>query len=641
MDKQEALIEFLKGLRIAINNSQAYSRQHPYFLKSAQEFKKKIEGLFIFLSPIKVNISPEALFLDDKYWDKVVFSKELAQSLHQRKIKSIEFSPGLDVNELADFLSFISLQPREIFKNGGLSNLLKNTRGRHISVEELDYSGFLGDQGEEAKDIWLHLFKEAVEKEDKQKIDEFADNFFNGVKNLSVKTVIDDDNLRKGLGGFLHYLKDNHKDKFTQCASEFSRLILSSASNISGDNVDKLKEVFKDFDGNDFADALLSQASDKKSMDALNIGLFSQLAGKERADKLASSLVDQVGSKAALKNNPALLKKINDLLSVADSTDISPTYRNALFSLVKNISFKDSLFIDWGQLQFDYRRIILNLLFLEKERKGLDLVLERLNKDWPVITQDKDYGFLRSLSDILRTKNKDGDLASEALEDIEKQIAEFVENNVWSRSLLHTDLIYLADNLKKSCTSADFYLNKIFREKKVTFYGLKLFLRFFPDGLENFYKRIEEMRFDLELLSRIIGVIAKINLRVSLTVLKEIFYFGNELIKVEVLKAMQVSPEVDTEFIFPLLEVKSVALRKEALRILLRNNITKQKSIDMLLGIPSPWGSKNYLILENLRIIEALDLKDARDYVIYFSKKRFFWNRELRKKALGVLEGWK
>lgn len=119
MDKQEALIEFLKGLRIAINNSQAYSRQHPYFLKSAQDFKEKIEGLLIFLNPIKVSISPDALFLDGKYWDKVVFSRELAQSLHQRKIKSIEFKLGLDVNELADLLSCLSLQPKEIFRSGG------------------------------------------------------------------------------------------------------------------------------------------------------------------------------------------------------------------------------------------------------------------------------------------------------------------------------------------------------------------------------------------------------------------------------------------------------------------------------------------------------------------------------------------
>ncbi|MFH0858640.1 MAG: hypothetical protein V1842_03770, partial [Candidatus Omnitrophota bacterium] len=225
MDKQEALIEFLKGLRIAINNSQAYSRQHPYFLKSAQDFREKIDSLFNFLNPIKVSISPEALFLDGKCWDKVVFSQELAQSLHQRKIKSVEFSSGLDVNELADFLSFLSLQPKEIIKNGGLSSLLKNANSRHVCVEELDYSGFLGAQGEETKDVWLYLFKEAVEKKDTQKIDEFADNFFSGVKNLSVNSVIDDDNLRKGLGGFLRYLKDNHTDKFSQCAQEFSKLI--------------------------------------------------------------------------------------------------------------------------------------------------------------------------------------------------------------------------------------------------------------------------------------------------------------------------------------------------------------------------------------------------------------------------------
>ena len=56
MDKEEALGDFLKGLRIAINNSLAYSRQHPYFLKSAQDFKVKIENLFSWF-PLKSGLS--------------------------------------------------------------------------------------------------------------------------------------------------------------------------------------------------------------------------------------------------------------------------------------------------------------------------------------------------------------------------------------------------------------------------------------------------------------------------------------------------------------------------------------------------------------------------------------------------------
>jgi len=51
MNKEEALIEFLNGLRVAINNSLAYSRQHPFFLKTSQDFKIKKTRLLVFWIP--------------------------------------------------------------------------------------------------------------------------------------------------------------------------------------------------------------------------------------------------------------------------------------------------------------------------------------------------------------------------------------------------------------------------------------------------------------------------------------------------------------------------------------------------------------------------------------------------------------
>ncbi len=640
MNKEEALLDFLKGLRVAINNSLAYSRKHPYFLKSAQEFKEKIDNLFNFLNPIKVNVSPESLFLDGKYWNKIPFSLELAQTLHQRKIKGIEFKPGLGVEELADFLNFLSLQPKELFKNGGLVNLLKNSASRYICVEELDYSGFLGTQGEEAKDIWVYMFKDAMEKNDPQKIGALADNFLKGAQSLSLKAVIDDGNLRKDLGGFLGYLKDNQKDKFSQCAQELSKIILGPGSQVSADNVDKLKEVFKDLDGNDFAELLVSHADNDKDLSALNIGLFSQLAGKEHGDKFASSLADKVKTRAALKSNPALLRKIKDLLSVSDSADISPTYRNSLASLVKNISFKENLSFDRSQLKPNYRVIILNLLIQEKSQEALGLILERLHKDWPDIVGDCDYGFLKSLMEILKQKNKDGDLFLEDLEGIEKKIAELLEQGIWNDPV-PSGLAYLADTLRKGYSGADFYLNKIFQENNASIYGIKLFLKFFPVELELFYKYIDQKRSDLEFLSRVISSLAQINMPVSAIILKEIFSTGNEIIKAEVLKAMRVAVDFDAEFILPLLQEKSAVLKREALAVLLRDAAAREKSLDMLLGISSPWGTKNRLILENLKIIEELDLREASRYLIDFSKRKFFWNKELRLKAIQVLGSWK
>jgi hypothetical protein len=640
MDKEEALTNFLKGLRIAINNALAYSRQHPYFLKSTQEFKEKIDGLFEFLDPVKINVTHESLFLDGKYWNKVATSVELAQILHQRKIKSIEFKSGLSVPELADCLNFLSLQPKEIQKKGGLSSLLREVNSQHIRIEELDYSGLLGSRGEDAKDIWSCLFNEAVDQQDARKINAIVDSFPEEIKNLSVKKVIEDDKLRGNLHGLLHYLKDGEKEKLLQCSQELSSLFLNSGTQISAENVDKLKEIFSDLDGSDLTDVLLSQVSKGASLNTLNIGLFFRLAGEERADTIVSRLAERVKSKTELKNKPELFKKIKDLLTGSDAQTVSPVYHLGLATLIKDISFKDTLFFDREQLRVNYRIIILNLLIQEKTPEGLRMLLERVDKEWENINQSRDYKFLGYLLDALRQKDKSGDLPAGVLGDIEKRIGERVENAIWNESVPE-DLDKLSDALEKSCLTADFYLSKIFQENKLNLQGLKLFLRLFPKDLSIFYERLRSRRADLEFLGQVIQLLAEINLPVALAVLKEIFSSGNELIKLEVLRAMQNSKTPDTEFIFSLLGGRSIVLKKETLKVLRKNDSDRKKALGLLLGISSPWGSRNQLILENIMIIEELGLREAESYLIAFSKRRFFWNSKLRNKALEVLEEWK
>ena len=177
-------------------------------------------------------------------------------------------------------------------------------------------------------------------------------------------------------------------------------------------------------------------------------------------------------------------------------------------------------------------------------------------------------------------------------------------------------------------------------EKIASVYGLKLFLKFFPSQLNIFYGRLKDARTDLEFLSQIIRAIARVDLPVSLAVLKEIFLFGNELVKLEALRAMRESREFAPEFVFPLLKEESRILKKSAFEVLLRDNSARQKALEALLGIKTPWGINNKVILDNIMIIEELNVREAIDYLRNFSKKRFFWNRELKSKALALLKEW-
>ena len=637
MDKEEALIEFLNGLRVAINNSLAYSRQHPFFLRTSQDFKVKIDQALGFLDPVKVGVSPEALFLDGKPVEKFAFSLELAHILHQRKIESIEFKLGLTAEELADFLSLLSLQPKEIIRSGGLNGLLKKANVLHIHAEDLDYSGLLGAQGEDVKDIWLYLFKQTMETQDKQKALDFTGNFLKGVGSLGVKDIIEDDKLRDNLGVFFKYLKNSDKGKFSKCSQEFSGSILNSPSQLSDGDLAKLKEIFNNFDDNNLSDVLSVQLTSGK-LNILNLGLFSRLAGKERADKISSSLANNADSQAALKNNPAALKKINDLLTGSDIENIPATYKSALIALIKDVSLEGNFSFDRSQLRSNYRTIILDLLVQSEAPDDLSLILKRLDNEWEDLAKERDFEFLKNLLIVLK-QNKPK-IERGISENIQKSISRIVEDSVWDANLSEA-LSYLVDNLEKISEPVDFYLNKIFEERKLSPYGVKLFLRFFPSQLELFYARLKEKHSDLEFLSQIIDIAGQIDLPVSLAVLKGIFSFGNDLIRLEVLKAMRVNKGFDPEFLFPLLKNENKILKKEAFGALLRDQASAQRAIDILLNIQSLFGLENQLIMENILVVEELNAREARDYLVILSKRRFFWNRQLRDKARQVLESWK
>jgi hypothetical protein len=62
--------------------------------------------------------------------------------------------------------------------------------------------------------------------------------------------------------------------------------------------------------------------------------------------------------------------------------------------------------------------------------------------------------------------------------------------------------------------------------------------------------------------------------------------------------------------------------------------------MEILFCFPNPWGRKYIILLENIGIIEELDLKAARRYLVSLSKKPFFWDHSVKKRARKVLERW-
>ena len=96
----------------------------------------------------------------------------------------------------------------------------------------------------------------------------------------------------------------------------------------------------------------------------------------------------------------------------------------------------------------------------------------------------------------------------------------------------------------------------------------------------------------------------------------------------------------DKNRLFRILEGGSTPLKKEALGILAKKETTREKALEKLLSIPSSFGTKNKILIEHIKIIKDTGLKEAKDYLTIFSKKKFFWNKKLREEALRVLRKW-
>jgi hypothetical protein len=56
------------------------------------------------------------------------------------------------------------------------------------------------------------------------------------------------------------------------------------------------------------------------------------------------------------------------------------------------------------------------------------------------------------------------------------------------------------------------------------------------------------------------------------------------------------------------------------------------------LTLPSPWGSNNDLLLANLTIIEEARPPQAKKYLQPLTRRRFFWNSKLRRRAGEILK---
>jgi len=313
-------------------------------------------------------------------------------------------------------------------------------------------------------------------------------------------------------------------------------------------------------------------------------------------------------------------------------------YRSTLSILLKELTTSKA-----GQALFNahsvhnsYRFLILNLLAQERNRSRLALLSEKLLAEWSSVTADSDIEFLKVFLVIMQQKANDVSFY-DTLEPLKMRALNFIENALFEEEN-SLGIERMADFLTNSSLSADVYFNKIFKEHRVHASILRLFFRFYSGRMPDFYALLQKKSNDGVFLKAIMDSLKEVNSALSLEILKYIYSLGGIFVKKEILVAMRQMTARDENFLFSVLKENNVLLRKEAF-LLIRNDPQSMKNaFELLLCISSPFGVHNKTLQENIEIAaEAKAVKEALSYLTLLSRKRFFWNREVREKAHAAL----
>lgn len=638
MSKEESLKDFLNTLKISFKNASMYGFEHPAFSESVNRLKEKSDKLFEFLIPISLGFTSSSLFIDGRYWEKLQLYQEIAKIFHFRKLKRIEIIEGVTINELIHFISRLSTSPKDVIKNGGPNKLLDKDALPHIAFEELDYSELLKGTGEEIKDIWVILLQEALETQNEEKIQELADSFEKVIKAFETEDIVESSELIETLSEFFAHLEKIDSKKYRECAKDFVQTMMRNKKSLSEKGSQNLQKIASQFKEKDLAATCWEEILTDDSFDSINFNIFTKLVEKEKHEGVAHFIANIFRKTESLKSSPKVIEKMEELLSESSSPMISQIYRNTLATLLKEITFREELTLHDDILSANYRFMLINLIEKEEDKNELVMLLQKFLGEWEKITEKKDYECLKAIYDTIKEKKEM--LSSESVyKELDDHIIGFIE-----KEMLQSELSFYFDffinAFQRSTLDVNVYLEKIFTDGNITPYTLSAFFKFFKEYLFYFNINLEQYSSDGQLIKKMIDSLRLIDTTISLVTLKNIYPLGDRRIKIEVLQAMQILTQFDTKFLLPILKEKDLRLKAEALVILIKEKDNRDNIFKKLLSIPSPFGIKNKRLLENIKIVEQKEVKEAKPYLLSLSERKNFWNRKIRTQAKKILEKW-
>ncbi|MFH0828187.1 MAG: hypothetical protein V1919_03380 [Candidatus Omnitrophota bacterium] len=634
--KEEVIESFLKCFRISLNYILLYSKEHKSFLKSIADLQENTAALFSYLNPIEIFFTPDSLSIEGEIYSKINLYKELAALFHQRKVQSLRLIPGITEGELGILLDKLALSPKEIIKSGGLSVILSETaENPHFFVTDLDYSQLLCGEGEEIRDIWVFMLRNAVAHGDFRKIEESADNFENIIQKFRVSDLVDDEELKSNLKKFLEYLKNNNREKFLKCNRAILKTTMKNMpAAIDEDRVKELKKFFTELKSEDYSQTLWNEVINDEKFDVSSFNLFSKFLGDQEHREVASCFAKDSLLNETFKNSPSVARRIKKLFSSPGQSLVSDIYRRAILSTGESLALQEAYTFDRGQMLKNYRFILLNLLNDEQNNRRVEIIIDKLFKEWEKIQEENDFEYFRCLCEVIQKRRKEN-FSHLAFLDLSKKVDNFIESLLWKEALPAEIEDFLA-KMKSSSLSAEVYLKKMFEEGKINNRALKAFFNFFPENLPDFQACLKAHQEDIDVLVKVLESLKDIDSPMAFSVLSFIYSFSNDLVKAEIIRIISAASGDNREFIFDVLKGGSEFLKKEALCVLSGQDDSR-KALEILFMISNSWGINNKILMENLRIVEELKYKQAVESLEYFYRKTSFWNIYLKRRIKEVI----
>ena len=639
-EKDKLINDFLKSLKVTFKTASIYNPDHPAFHQAVTGLMEKLDSLFELLSPLSIRFSPNSLFMDGRFWENEPTLCRAGPAFPPPQ----DQGPGVASRGDARRADPVRRRDRAVSSRvhqgkGGALNLARQGRIEHIELEVLDYSQILRGEGEEIKDIWPYLLMEAVEEDDPEKLNLVAGSFEKVIGKFNTEELVQNEELQKNFVKFFRYLRESSEAKHRSCARDLLKSIMKSKKTSRESKFENLKLLVSDLTDEDLASTLWEEIIGDDRFDSLSFSIFSRLVSKDRHLKISTSLRDLFQTDDPVNRRADVEQKLKILLKGTSGQAVSEIYGQTLKGLLSEISFEKKMEFDRHELEVNYRYLLLNLLAKARTRGPAGPPLDRILEEWERVAQDRDLDFLTCLQEVLRGRQEE--LAAEpGYEKVRHELATLVETWVLEGEASPC-LDALVASLDQSLHQPPFYLDAIFRERIVTSTILKAYLGFFKSGLAEFKTWLERFASASDLLEKIAWGLRSMDTPLALEALKDIYAAGDAAVKVRALQAMQALTEYDEQFLFGVLDARDMRLKAEALVLLGRHPRSRHVALCKLLGLQSPYGTRNRRLVRNIRMVEGKNFREAGEHLEALGRRKDVWNRKVRREALRVLEKWR